>query len=107
MGTRTEGQRSATSANLSGNNFVETALHGMGGGPAAKPSAVTPMPDILGDKSSNSEGEGIGSDDASPPKDAEAGSADHHRPTVAPTVEVSEDEVEARSLVAPSWGIEF
>ena len=79
----------------------------MHGGLTAKPSAVAPMPGVLGDKSSSSEGEGSGVGDASPPKDEEADSADHHRPMVVPTMEVSEDEVEARSPAARFQSVAF
>ena len=96
-----EGEHSTTSTDLSGDTFVEAALQGMGGGPTAKASTVAPMPDILGDDSSGSEGEGAGGGNASQLKDAEADSADCHRPMVAPTTEVSEDEAEAHSPAAP------
>ena len=65
-------------------------------GYTAEPSVVAPMLDVLGDESSGSEGEDVGGGGASPPKDVEVGSMDHRRVTGA--LEVSEDEVEERSL---------
>lgn len=59
MGARTEGERFAASIDLGGDNFVGTALHGMGGGPTAEPSAVAPMLGVLGDELSDSKGEGL------------------------------------------------
>ena len=100
MNAGMDGEHSAASLDLGGDDFVDTALQGMGGGPTAEPSIVAPMPGILGDDSSGSEGEGTGSHDASPPRGGEAASADRHRPT-AGLVEVYEDEAEVSSLAAP------
>jgi len=77
----------------------------MHGGLTAKPSAVAPMPGVLGDESSGSEGEGAGGD-ASPPREEEAASTGHRRP-VAGLMEVSEDEVEASSPVALFQDVRF
>jgi hypothetical protein len=76
----------------------------MGGGPTAEPSVVAP--DIFGDDSSGFEGEGTGDGTASPSKDAKTDSVDRHRPVVAPTMEVSEDEA-AYSLAAPFQSMAF
>ena len=43
------GERSATSLDLGGDDLVDTAQQGVGGGLAAELSAVVPMPDVLGD----------------------------------------------------------
>jgi hypothetical protein len=48
------------SLDLGGDDFIQDALHGMGVGSAADPSVATPMPDILGDDSSESKGKDIG-----------------------------------------------
>ena len=96
---RMDGERSAASLYLGGDDFVNIALQGMGGGPTAEPSVVVPMPSILGDDSSGTEGEGIGSGNASSSREGEAASADHRRPA-AGLVEVSEDEVEVSSPAA-------
>jgi len=95
-----DGEHSTASLGLGGDDFVDTALQGMGGGPTAEPSVVVPMPNILGDDSSGTEGEGIGSGNASSSREGEATSADHRRPA-AGLVEVSEDEAEVSSPVAP------
>ena len=97
---RIGGECSVASLDLGG-DFVDTALQGMCGGPTTEPSNVAPMPSVLGNDSSGSEGEGVGGGNASPSKHAKADSTDRRRPTVAPTVEVSEDEVEAYSPAAP------
>jgi hypothetical protein len=94
------GERSVASLDVGGDDFVNTTLQGMGGSPTAEPSIVPLMLNVLGDDSSGSEDKGAGGDNASPSKDEEADSADHHRPMVAPTMEVSEDEVEVYSLAA-------
>ena len=94
-----DGEHSAASLDLGGDDFVDTSLQGMGGGPTAEPSVVVPMPNILGDDSSGTEGEGIGSGNASSSREGEAASADHRRPA-AGLVEVSEDEVEVSSPAA-------
>ena len=78
----------------------------MGGGPTVEPSIMAPMLGVLGDKSSSSEGEGAGSGDASPPREAEATSTDLHHP-MAGLIEVSVDEAEASSLVAPLQSVMF
>ena len=67
----------------------------MCGGSTGEPSIVAPMPGILGDQSSGSEGEDVGGGGASPPKDAEVGSTDRRH--VVSALEVSKDEVEERS----------
>ena len=100
MNAGMDGEHSAASLDLGGDDFVDTALQGMGGGPSAEPSIVAPMPDILGDDSFGSEGEGTDSGDASPSREGEAASVDRHHPA-AGVVEVSEDEVGASSLAAP------
>lgn len=64
VGARSEGEHSTASANLGSDDFVRTALEGIGG-PTAEPSAVAPMPGVLGDKSSDSEGEDVGGGDDS------------------------------------------
>ena len=64
----------------------------MGGGTIAEASAVAPMPGVLGDESSSSEGKDGGGGNASPPNDAEVGSVDR-RSTKAP-LEESEDNPE-------------
>ena len=98
---RMGGKRSVTSLDLGGDDFVDTALQGMGGGPTAEPSIVAPMLDVLGDDSFGSNGKGACGGNASPSKDAEADSMDRRHPVVAPTVEVSKDEAEALSPAAP------
>lgn len=67
--TSMEHNRSTAFTDLGGDDFIETALQGMGVDSIAEPSAVAPMPSVLGDESSNSKGEGAGGGDASPPKD--------------------------------------
>lgn len=92
---------SAASLDLGGDDFIETAFQGMGGGGStAEPSVMAPMPDVLGDYSSGSEGEGTGDDDASPPREEDATSADRRHPMVVPLMEVSEDEAEVSSPAA-------
>jgi hypothetical protein len=63
MGAGIEGDCSAASLDLGGNDFVETVLQGMGGGATTKPSVMAPMLGVLGDDSSSSKGE-IGGGDA-------------------------------------------
>jgi hypothetical protein len=58
------------------------------------------MPSVLGDESSDSKGKNVGGGSASPPEDAEADSMGLCRPTIASTMEVSEDEAEAYSPTA-------
>jgi hypothetical protein len=100
------GERSAASLDLGGNDFIDTALQGMGGGPTAEPSIVAPIPGVLDDDSSSSEGEDTGSGDASPPREKEAASVDHRHP-MATLVEVSEDEAEACSPAASFQSVAF
>lgn len=45
---------------------MDTAFQGMGVGLTTEPSAVAPMPNVLGDESSSSKGKVTGSGDASP-----------------------------------------
>jgi hypothetical protein len=68
----TGGEHSVASLDLSGDDFVNTALQGMGGSPTIEPSVMASMPGVLGDDSSSSEGEGAGGGNASPSKDVEA-----------------------------------
>ena len=98
--------RSVASLDLDIDDLVDTALQGAGGGLTAEPSIVAPMPGILGDESSSSEGKGAGSGDASPPREGEAISTNLHHP-MAGLIEVSEDEAEASSLVAPLQSMRF
>lgn len=100
MGVETEGKHSVTSANLGGDNFVKTTLGGMGGGPSVEPSTAVPMPDVLGDESSDFE-----YGDASLLEDAKAESIGLRCPTVTPTVEVSENEAEAHFPATPFWSV--
>ena len=98
---RTGGERSAASLDLGGDDLVDTALQGADGGLAADPSAMAPMPSILGDETSSSEGDGTGGGDASLPREGEAAGNGIHRPA-AGLDEVFEDEVEASAPVALS-----
>ena len=66
----------------------------MGGGAAAKPSTVVPMPSVLDDDSSGSEEE-IGGGDV------EVVGTKHRHPTIGTAVEVSEGEAKARPLATP------
>ena len=91
VATGTGGERSAASLDLGGNDLVDTALQGMGGGLTTEPSIVALMPGVLGDKSFGSNCEGAGSGDASLPREGEAASTDLRRPT-ADLVEVPEDQ---------------
>jgi hypothetical protein len=68
---------------------------------------VVPMPGILGDDSSDSEGEGLGAGDASPPRDARAGVASLRRPAPTQAIEVSEDEAEAQSSLSRFQSVAF
>jgi hypothetical protein len=72
----------------------------MVGGTAAEASVMAPMPGVLGDESSNSEGEDGGGDNASTPNEVEVRSVGH-RPSSAPLVEESEDEPEHE--LPPMW----
>jgi hypothetical protein len=69
----------------------------MGGESTAEPSAVVTMPGVLGDDSSDSDGEGLGAGDASSSGDARAGVVSLCRPAPTQAIEVSEDEAEAQS----------
>ena len=93
------GEVSAASLDLSGDDLVDTTLQAMGGGLTAEASTMTPMPDVLGDESSNSEGEGTGSGDVSSSREEEVTNTECRRP-VTSLVEVSVDEAEVSSLVA-------
>ena len=64
------------------------------------------MPVVLGDKTFGSEGDGGGGGDASPPREGEATGTGLCQPMVG-LDEVSKDEMEASSPVAPSQGIGF
>jgi hypothetical protein len=97
---RMDEEHSAASLDPGGDDFVDTALQGMGSGLTAEPSVMAPMPGVLGYDSSGSEGEGTGSVDSSPAREEEAASTDRPRP-VAGLMEVSEDEEEASPLAAP------
>ena len=66
------GERPAASLDLGSDDLVDTALQGAGGGLTAEPSAVAPMPDVLGDETSSTEGDGVGGGDASLPREGEA-----------------------------------
>jgi hypothetical protein len=102
-----EGERSATSLDLNGDDFIQDALRGMGAVPAADPSIAEPMPDILGDDSPRSEGEDIGrGDGARSPSNAEVGGASHPPTTDVLVQEVSEDIVEVQSST-PLWSAAF
>jgi hypothetical protein len=101
IAARMGGERSVISLDLGGDDFVDTALQGIGGGPTAEPSVVAPMPYVLGDDSSGSDGKGACGGNASLSKDVEADTVDHRCPTFASTAEVSEDEAEVHSLAAP------
>ena len=71
IAARTGGDRSATSLDLGGDDLVDTALQGMGGALTTEPSVVVPMPSVLGDESSSSEGNGVGDGDSSSPREGE------------------------------------
>jgi hypothetical protein len=58
IAARAGGECSIASLDLSGNDFIDTTLQGMGGGPTAKSFIVAPMPGVLGDDSFGSVGEG-------------------------------------------------
>jgi len=94
------GERSAASLDLGGDDLADTTLQGTRGVLAAEPSTVAPMPGILGDESSSSKGDGVGDGDASLPKEGEVTGIGLCRP-MASLNEVSEDEAEASSPVAP------
>ena len=65
------------------------------------------MPSILGDDSSDFEGEGLGAGDASPPRDAGASVVSLCRPAAIRAIEVSEDEAEAQSSPGPFQSVAF
>jgi hypothetical protein len=97
-----EGEHSAAILDLGSD-----ALQGMGVGSAADPFAAAPMPDVLGDDSSESKGEDIGGGGgACSPSDVEVDSTSRHRTTDIPVLEVSEDDVEAHSP-ASFWSVAF
>lgn len=119
-GAKSGGPHSATSVDLGGDDLVGTiarVLVDLG----AKPSAAVPMPGVLGDESSSSEGNEAGEEEegeeeeedadigeASPPREAgDLGGSGLRRP--APGVdEVSDDEAEAGSpvVVPPRTNLE-
>jgi hypothetical protein len=90
-----EGEHSATSAILGSDDFIGAALQGMCASSTTKPSVVAPMPGVLGDESSGSEGEDVGGGGTYPPKDTKVNSVD--RCHVAGALEVSKDKAEERS----------
>jgi hypothetical protein len=70
----------------------------MGAGSAADPSITVPMPGVLGDDSSESEGEDIGGGGgARSPSNTEAGGTSRRRTTDVPVLEVSKDDAEVQS----------
>lgn len=72
----------------------------MDGGSCPEPSATVPMPFVLGDDSSDSEGEDdAGHGGALTSEGAEAGNTSRSRPADTTVLEVSEDEVGSRSPV--------
>ena len=82
---------------LGGDDFIEDALQGMGAGSAADLSNVAPMPGVLGDDSSDSEGKDIGGGGgARSPSDAEVGGTSRHRTMDTQMLEESEDDAEAQ-----------
>ena len=103
---RTGGDHSAASLDLGDDDLVDSALQSAGDGLVAEPFAMAPMPSVLGDKTSSSEGDGGGGGDASLSRGGEAAGTSLCRPAVGLN-KVSEDETEASSLVAPSRGIGF
>jgi len=58
----TEGERSTTSTDLGGNDFVDATLQGLSGPATTKAIEVEPIPNVLGDDSSSSKdgGEEVG-----------------------------------------------
>jgi hypothetical protein len=66
-----QGEHFAAFADLKGDDFVQTALAGMVGGATAEASIVAPIPGVLGDELSSSEGEDGGGGNAYAPNDAE------------------------------------
>ena len=65
-----------------------------------------PMPSVLGDETFGSKGDGAGDGDASLPREGETTGTGLRQPT-ASLDEVSEDKVEASSLVASPQGVGF
>jgi hypothetical protein len=90
-----EGEHSAASAALGSDDFIGAALQGMCASSTTKPFVVAPMPGVLGDESSGSEGEDVGGGGTYPPKDTKVNSVDRCR--VAGALEVSKDKAEERS----------
>jgi hypothetical protein len=86
-----QGEHSTASADLGGDDFVQITLVGTVGGATAEASVVAPIPGVLGDESSSSEGEDGGGGNASTPNHAEVESAGH-RPLTTPLIEESKDE---------------
>ena len=83
---------------LGDDDFIDDALQGMGAGSAADLSNAAPMPGVLGDDSSDSEGKDIGGGGgARSPSDMEVGGTNRHRTTDAQMLEESEDDVEVQS----------
>jgi hypothetical protein len=58
MVVSTEGNPSVAFVDLGGDGFVDAALQGMSGPAATKAIEVEPIPNVLGDDSSSSEGGG-------------------------------------------------
>jgi hypothetical protein len=106
-GVGVEGEHSTASLDLGSDDFIQDALQGMVVVPVADPSITAPMPDVLGDDSSKSEGEDIGGGGgARSPSDAEVGGTSRRRTTDIPVLEVSEDDAEAQSP-APLQSVAF
>jgi len=81
-GIRVEGEHSTASLDLGGDDFIQDALQGMGSRSATNPSIVAPMPGVLGDDSSNSEGQDIGGGSgARSPSDAAVGGTSRRQTT--------------------------
>jgi hypothetical protein len=77
---------------LGGVDFVGTALQGLSGAAVAEPIKVDPIPDVLGDDSSSSEGGNVAGQEDAPAKGS--------HPAKAPLIQESEDEPEDRPPVA-------
>lgn len=88
-----EGERSTTSTDLRGNDFVDAALQGLSGPATTKAIEVEPIPNVLYNDSSSSEG---GGDDVG----EEVALGKRSRPVKAPLVEEFEDESEDGPLPA-------
>ena len=79
----------------------------MGVRSAADPSIATLMPGVLGDDSSDLDGEDIdGGGGARSPSDAKVGGTSRRQTTDGSVLEVSENEAEAQSP-APFWSTAF